>query len=87
MSEALTMPTQANFDHLKGQNTHFALWSTVFMLSGDVFTLTSAKSWQGLVEILFDIQIVFSWMGDALTMPTIAIFNHFKGLNTYFAPI
>ena len=37
MGEALTVPSIANFDHFKGQNTHITQWSTVFMLSGDVF--------------------------------------------------
>jgi hypothetical protein len=36
--------TVANFDHFNDQNTHFAHWSTVFMLSGDIFySLTKEK--------------------------------------------
>ena len=37
MDDALTVTTIANFDHFNGQNTHFAHWSSVFVLSGDVF--------------------------------------------------
>ena len=37
MDEALKVPSITNFDHFKGQNTHIVHWSTVFMLSGDVF--------------------------------------------------
>ena len=37
MGDARTVPTIANFDHFKSQNTHFAPWITVFMISGDVF--------------------------------------------------
>ena len=35
IGDALTVPTIANFDHFKDQNTHFVPCSTVIMLSGD----------------------------------------------------
>ena len=53
MGEALSEPKILNFDHFEGQNTHFTHWSPVFMHFGDVFIVTSAKKWQGLVKILF----------------------------------
>ena len=83
MDEALTVPIIANFDHFKDQNTRFAHWSTVIMIFGDVFI---GQPRQKVVrDLLKYFKVGFSWMGEALTVPTIANFDHFKGQNTHIA--
>ena len=87
MSEALTVPAIANFDHFKSQNKHFAHCSTVFMISGDIFySLALPKVDRDFFKYFLDLKIVFVfWMGEVLTVPTIANFDHFKGQNTHFS--
>ena len=59
------VPTIINFGYFKGQNTHFAHWSTVFMTSDDVFSLTSAKkNDMDLFKYFLDIKTGFlGWVG------------------------
>ena len=58
------------------------------MLSGDFFIAQPQKKvdWY-LFKYFLDIKVGFSWMGDALRVPTMAHFDHFKGQNTHFARI
>ena len=86
MVEALTVPTIANFDHFKGQNKHFAHWSIVIMIFGDVFIAQPRqKVDRDLLKNFLDFKIGISWIGEALTVPSIANFDHFKGQNTHIA--
>ena len=85
MGDTLTVPIIAIFDHFKGQNTHFILCSTVFTISGNVFIpYPRQKVGSDMFKYFLGIKIGFSWMGDALTLTTIANFDHFKGQNTHF---
>ena len=81
------VPTIANFVHFKDQNTHFAPWSNIIILSGYVFIpYHQQKVGRGLSKHFLDFKIGFSWIGEALIVPTIANFDHFKDQNTLFAP-
>ena len=61
MGDALTVPTIANFDHFKCQNIHFTHWSTVIMLSGDVFI--PCKNYMDLFKYFLGFKVGFlGWM-------------------------
>ena len=86
IGDALTVPTVAHFDHIKDQNTLFAHWSTVIMISDDTFIAQPRqKVDRDLLKYFLDFKVGFSWMGEALTVPSIANFNHVKGKNTHIA--
>ena len=53
--------TVSNFDHFNDQNTHFAHWSTVLMLSGDIFySLTKEKvDKDDLLKYILDFKVGF----------------------------
>ena len=60
MGDALTVTTVANSDHFKDQNTHFAHWSTVLMLSGDIlYSLTKEKVDKDLLKYILDLKVGF----------------------------
>ena len=85
MGDALMASTIANFDHFKDLNTLFAPWNTVIMLSGHVFIPYPLQNVdKGLLKYFLDIKVWFSWRGEAITVPPIANFDHFKGQNTHF---
>jgi hypothetical protein len=60
MGDALTVTTVANSDHFKDQNTHFAHWSIVIMIYGDVFIAQPRqKVDRDLLKNFLDFKIVF----------------------------
>ena len=82
MGEALntlTVSTIANFDHFRAK-THIlhtkALLSCFLVMF--LYPNPGKKVGNDMLKYILDFKIGFSWMGDALPVPTIAKFDHFE---------